>query len=65
MPKKTDPLFDVVRGQDHAIVRADLHEDDARRERAQLNEQARANGYKHLGDPVAYELRTKEGLIVA
>jgi hypothetical protein len=64
MTKKIQ-LFDVVRGQDYAIVRADLDEKAARHERALLNEQARQNGYRHLGDPVVYELRTKEGLIVA
>jgi hypothetical protein len=65
MPKTKHPLFDVVRAQDHAIVRADLDETDARRERALLNDQARANGYRHLGAQVVYELKTKEGLIVA
>jgi hypothetical protein len=59
------PLFDVVRGQDRAIVRTDLPEQDARRERALLNEQARTQNIRHLGEPVMYELRTKEGLIVA
>jgi hypothetical protein len=65
MPDKTDQLFDVIRGQDGAIVRSGLDEKTARHERAQLNEQARVNGYRHLGEPVIYELRTREGLIVA
>lgn len=72
MARKPPALYDVVRSRDGALINPNVPLKDARANRDRLNAEARivnpATGKPtgmYLGEAVVYEVRSKDGLVVA